>query len=203
MNESNTSALLRMRDPQGYKNHDDRLLALVSLLRQLDSNLIAQFAVSYVEAYLNQSGNRHYELSWTRLYLARIKSVIDGECLSEDCLSDMDPSVVDYLSTALKNSIMSLRAMAIVRNKLDEVAKYAAEAINWTLSTEIYTLVGEISPDLIKIHHDKSLSPTQRMKLQVGLSIQANNQPEVQKLKWELWSQLGDKLEDILKNTNS
>jgi hypothetical protein len=183
MNESKMSALLRMRDPQGYQNQDDRLLALVSLLRQLDNNFIAQFAISYVEDYLNQSGNRHSELSWPKLYLARIKSVIDEECRSESCLSDMDPSVVDYLSTALKNSIMSLRAMAIVRNKLDEVAKYAAEAIDWTIGTEIYALIMQVSPDLIKIHHDKSLSPTQRMKLQVGLAIQANNQPEVQKLK--------------------
>ncbi len=200
MNESNISALIRMRDPQGYQNHDDRLMALVSLLIQLGNKRIAQFAISYVIDYLNQSGNRHSELLWPKLYLARIKSVVDEECLSESCLSDMNPPVIGYLSTALKNSIMALRAMAIVRNKLDEVAKYAAEAIDWTISTQVYSLIGEVSPDLVKIHHDNSLSRTQRMNLQVGLAIKTANQTEVKNLKMKLWSGLADKLEILLRD---
>jgi phosphoribosylanthranilate isomerase len=85
--------------------------------------------------------------------------------------------------------------MAIVKNKIGDVAKYAAEAIDWRISTEIYSLIARVSPDVVKIHNDNSLSRTQRMNLQVGLVIKATSLPEVRNLKMELWSRLADKLE--------
>lgn len=194
--------LSKLREIPSPKTHSDKLFALSTLLHRLESGEVMQVALDRAEFSLIQFDQTHPSDSWARGYLNKIKAAIKNKDTNNELLLDMDVKSSDRIVSTLKNAIIALRAMAVTRNDPDKYVKHAVEAIDWIFTTEIYTLMRKISPELARLHDETEAPIQKRLNEQAVLSIQVRNQPAVSELEHKLWLNLADTLESLLKSKN-